>query len=46
MCKATHFDCSQNKSIPFSIVDKTYVYSLEDIVLGDVDEELDFYWIE
>jgi hypothetical protein len=45
LLQATGADCSKNASIPFSIVNKTYVYALEDIVLGAVDEELDFYWI-
>lgn len=46
MCKATGFDCSKGDSIPFSIVNKTYVYALEDIVLKNVSGELDFWWID
>eukprot|EP01087_Luapelamoeba_hula_P016795 TRINITY_DN519_c1_g1_i1.p1 TRINITY_DN519_c1_g1~~TRINITY_DN519_c1_g1_i1.p1 ORF type:complete len:943 (-),score=155.61 TRINITY_DN519_c1_g1_i1:23-2851(-) len=34
-------------TIPFSIVNSTYVYGLEDIVLGDLEKQgVDFWWID
>ena len=32
--------------VPFSITNKTYAYALEDIVLGDVADKIDFMWID
>ena len=39
-------DAETTKVVPFSIVNKTYAYALEDIVLGDVADKIDFMWID
>ena len=40
-------DPSKTTVIPFSMVNKTYVYALEDIVLGNVSQAgMDFWWID
>jgi len=41
-----HACCSPPTLAGISIVNKTYVYALEDIVLGDVADKLDFMWID
>jgi len=47
MCKAMGLDPATTKSVAFSMVNKTYVYALEDIVLGALNKQgLDFWWID
>eukprot|EP00056_Hartaetosiga_gracilis_P005958 m.91505 g.91505 ORF g.91505 m.91505 type:complete len:1088 (-) comp12327_c0_seq1:202-3465(-) len=44
MCHAMGLDPDTTSQIAFSAINKTYVYSLEDIVLGSVP--IDFWWID
>eukprot|EP01125_Pyxidicula_operculata_P005865 TRINITY_DN2050_c0_g6_i2.p1 TRINITY_DN2050_c0_g6~~TRINITY_DN2050_c0_g6_i2.p1 ORF type:complete len:1034 (+),score=272.65 TRINITY_DN2050_c0_g6_i2:380-3481(+) len=38
---------SNNSTIPFSAINPSYMYGLEDIVLADVEREgMDFWWID
>lgn len=47
MCAALGLNPSDLTSIPFSMVNKSYVYALEDIVLQPVENMgMDFWWID
>lgn len=47
MCKALGLDPNTLTSIPFSMVNKSYVYALEDITLEAVIKQgMDFWWID
>jgi alpha-glucosidase (family GH31 glycosyl hydrolase) len=47
MCAAVGQDPSQGKAVPFSIVNKSHAYALEDIVVkAVVDQGMDFWWID
>ena len=46
MCAAMGLDPANTTTVEFSIVNKTYAYALDDIVLGDVADKIDFMWID
>eukprot|EP00939_MAST-03C_sp_MAST-3C-sp1_P004520 g4520.t1 len=48
VCKSLGVDpASVQKSIPFDLTNKSYVYALEDIVLKAVEDDgMDFWWID
>jgi alpha-glucosidase (family GH31 glycosyl hydrolase) len=47
MCAAVGQDSAKGKQIPFSIVNSTILYALEDVVLKPLEEDgVDFWWID
>tara|TARA_B110001452_G_scaffold121312_2_gene100670 strand:- start:1253 stop:1627 length:375 start_codon:yes stop_codon:yes gene_type:complete len=46
MCAAMGLDPTNTTTVDFSIVNRTYAYALDDIVLGDVADKIDFMWID
>jgi alpha-glucosidase (family GH31 glycosyl hydrolase) len=45
MCAAMGLDPGRTTHVPFTMSNKTYAYAVEDVVLKDVADEIDFTWI-
>lgn len=47
MCQAMGIDPSLNKTIPFTLVNKTYVRALDDIVMANILKDTEgFFWLD
>ena len=47
MCAAVGFDPARNHTVPFDLLNATWAYALEDLVLKPVlDQGMDFWWID